>query len=330
MCPRKLGSSTSPTVSMRRRARLGELAGDATDLHDRHAERVGQHDRHLQDDAQLLTDVDRRELLEALGAVAGLQQERVAGGDLGQRRLQRAGLAGEHQRGIAGDLLQRPIELAQIGPVGLLIGGVRLPRRGCPAPLPRQKLYRRRSSTWQRVSSAGSPADELQIGARAASARAACRTGTGSSCRSTDTTNWPTIVVVDHPDRPRSPPASHRPRRRSPCRRSRMPLSSSTALHGRVGRRRSTRPTCRRRRSTIVELGLQLDGAGQLAGAVESLEVDPLALLGDVHGLRIARRRGRRPRRRRRRAGPGAPGRARPARAQDRRRQHRRARSGAR
>ena len=38
------------------------------------------------------------ELVERLGAVAGLQQERAPGGDLGQRVAQLAGLAGEHQR----------------------------------------------------------------------------------------------------------------------------------------------------------------------------------------------------------------------------------------
>ena len=47
------------------RAGLGELPGDAADLHDRHAHRVRQHDRHLQDDAQLLPDVVGGELLEA-------------------------------------------------------------------------------------------------------------------------------------------------------------------------------------------------------------------------------------------------------------------------
>ena len=109
MWPRNDGRSTSPTALGGAGPGLGELPGDAPDLHDRHAQRVGQHDRHLQDDAQLLPDVVGRELLERLGAVAGLEQERVAGGDLGQRRLQRAGLAGEHQRGIAGDRLQRPV-----------------------------------------------------------------------------------------------------------------------------------------------------------------------------------------------------------------------------
>ena len=64
--------------------RLGELPRDATDLDDRNAQGVGQHDGHLEDDAQLLPDVVGGELLERLGAVAGLQQEGPAGGDLGQ------------------------------------------------------------------------------------------------------------------------------------------------------------------------------------------------------------------------------------------------------
>ena len=66
------------------RAGLGELPGDAPDLDDRDPHRVRHHDGHLQDDAQLLADVVGGELLEALGAVAGLEQEGVAGGDLGE------------------------------------------------------------------------------------------------------------------------------------------------------------------------------------------------------------------------------------------------------
>ena len=111
---------------------LGELAGHPTDLHHRHAQAVGEHDRHLQDDAQLLADVDRGELLEALGTVAGLQQERVAGGHLGERRLQRPGLAGEHEWGIGRDLLQRSVEVALVRPGRLLLRRERLPRRRCP------------------------------------------------------------------------------------------------------------------------------------------------------------------------------------------------------
>ena len=84
MWPRNDGQVDVADALGRARAGLGELAGDAADLHDRHAHRVGQHDRHLQDDAQLLPDVVGGELLEALGAVAGLEQEGVAGGDLGR------------------------------------------------------------------------------------------------------------------------------------------------------------------------------------------------------------------------------------------------------
>ena len=119
-------------------AGLGELAGDAPDLHDRDAHRVRQHDGHLEDDAQLLPDVVGRELLERLGAVAGLQEEGVAGGDLGERGLQRAGLPGEHERGIAGDGLQRPVQLVRVRPLGLLPGRMVLPggRRPCLAHRP--------------------------------------------------------------------------------------------------------------------------------------------------------------------------------------------------
>ena len=66
------------------RTGLGELAGDASNLHHRDAHRIRQHDGHLQDDAQLLADVVGGELLEALGTVAGLEQKGIAGSDLGQ------------------------------------------------------------------------------------------------------------------------------------------------------------------------------------------------------------------------------------------------------
>ena len=82
----------------RRGARLGELAGDAADLHHGLATGEGQDHRHLQDQAEGVADVVGRELLEALGAVAALQQEGVAAFDLGQFGGQAAGLAREHQR----------------------------------------------------------------------------------------------------------------------------------------------------------------------------------------------------------------------------------------
>ena len=118
------------------RPRLGELAGDASDLDDRHAQRIGEHDRHLQDDAQLLTDVVGGEVLEALGAVARLEQEGVARRHLGEPVLERSRLAGEHQRGIAVDLLERPVEVGLVGPRRLLLDRERPPASPAPTTLP--------------------------------------------------------------------------------------------------------------------------------------------------------------------------------------------------
>ncbi len=100
---------------------LGELSGHAADLHDGHAHREREYDRHLEDDAELLPDVVSGEVVEALGAVSGLEQEGVAGGDSGEGRLQRARLAGEHQRGHRRDLLEGGVVLALVGPGRLVL-----------------------------------------------------------------------------------------------------------------------------------------------------------------------------------------------------------------
>ena len=83
----------------RRRAGLGELAGDAAHLDHGGPRPVRQHHRHLQDDLQLVPDAVGREVIERLGAVSGLEQERLTLGHGGQRLAQGAGLAGEHERG---------------------------------------------------------------------------------------------------------------------------------------------------------------------------------------------------------------------------------------
>ena len=89
----------------RRRARLGELAGDAPDLHHRRAAGEGQHHRHLQKDAEEVADVVRPMLGEAFGAVAALQQESLAGANARQLLFQVAGLACKNQRRKARQLL---------------------------------------------------------------------------------------------------------------------------------------------------------------------------------------------------------------------------------
>ncbi len=85
MWPRKLGSCTSPTISNGDERGLANCPAIRPTLTTGTPSRIGQHDGHLQDDAQLFTDVDRRELLEALGTVACLQQEGIASGHFGQR-----------------------------------------------------------------------------------------------------------------------------------------------------------------------------------------------------------------------------------------------------
>ena len=88
----------------RRGARLGELPGDAADLHHRHGAGIGQHDRHLQEDAEEIADVVGAVLGEAFGAVAALQQEGLARGYPRQRLFQVAGLACKNQRRKRGKL----------------------------------------------------------------------------------------------------------------------------------------------------------------------------------------------------------------------------------
>ena len=82
----------------RRRARLGELAGDAADLHHRRRRGISEHHRHLQEHAEKVADVVGAVLGEAFGAIAALQQESLAGRDLRQRFFQVARLACKNQR----------------------------------------------------------------------------------------------------------------------------------------------------------------------------------------------------------------------------------------
>ena len=70
-----------------------------------------------------LANVVGREVLEALGAVAGLEQECVAGRNAAEFGLQRACFAGKHERRERCDLLQRRFECGWVGPCRLLLDG---------------------------------------------------------------------------------------------------------------------------------------------------------------------------------------------------------------
>jgi hypothetical protein len=80
------------------RTRLGELAGDAADLDHRLLGAEGQHNGHLQEDAEEVADVVGLVLGEAFGAIAALEQKAPAFGDVGERRGQPAGLTRKNQR----------------------------------------------------------------------------------------------------------------------------------------------------------------------------------------------------------------------------------------
>jgi hypothetical protein len=80
-----------------RRARLGELAGNATDLDDRKLGAIGQHDGHLQEGAEEVADIVGAVLGKALGAVAALQEESVAFSYIGKVLLETARFTGKNE-----------------------------------------------------------------------------------------------------------------------------------------------------------------------------------------------------------------------------------------
>src|SRR5690606_17945746 len=91
--------------------------------------------RHLQQHAERVADVVRMELGEALGAVTALEQESLAGDDLGQLGLERARLAGEDQRRKVGDGRLGPGQPRRVLVHGQMPCLVSLPAIGCPGRL---------------------------------------------------------------------------------------------------------------------------------------------------------------------------------------------------
>ena len=145
MWPRNTGSSTIADELGRRRAGLGELSGDAADLHDRDTRAVGEHDRHLQDDLQLVADRVGGEVVEGLRAVAGLEHECPAGGDLAERAGQAARL---RRRTRAAGALRARARTSRvrggIRPWRLLGSGACVPRGRVPSRLHGGRRRRRR------------------------------------------------------------------------------------------------------------------------------------------------------------------------------------------
>ncbi len=78
-------------------ARLGELPRHPAHLDDRHRRTVGQDHCHLQDGLDPGADLVRRGVLECLGAVTALEQERLALGGSREPLAEDVDFAGEHE-----------------------------------------------------------------------------------------------------------------------------------------------------------------------------------------------------------------------------------------
>jgi len=130
---------------------LGELAGDPADLHHGHAAAVGEDHGHLQDDLQPVADGIGREVEEGLGAVAGLEQERPALGDLAEGLGELAGLAGENQGRDRGQVLLGQVDGGRVRPDRLLhhrevAPRCRRPGLGHGSMIPRARPVRQRGA----------------------------------------------------------------------------------------------------------------------------------------------------------------------------------------
>ncbi len=108
------------------------MSGDAPDLHHRQRAGIGQHHRHLQQHPEEVADVVGAVFGETLGAIAALQQERLAFGDAPKRLFQVARLTCKNQRRkrckLRLDIGQRP----GVGIVGYLQNRLGAPAVGCP------------------------------------------------------------------------------------------------------------------------------------------------------------------------------------------------------
>ena len=116
----------------RRRPRLRVLARQPADLDHRQRRAVGHHGRHLEQQLEPLPDRDHGELVERLGAVARLEQERPALGGLAELVPERPRLAGEDQRRQPAEPLADRLERSRVGPVGLLQRRKLVPGGGRP------------------------------------------------------------------------------------------------------------------------------------------------------------------------------------------------------
>ena len=109
------------------RTRLGELAGHAPHLHDRHRSAIREHDCHLQHRLDPVSDLVCGGTIEGFGTVAALQQKGFAAGGLGQPVAQDVDLAGEDER-----RLRRKLGRCRGNRIGVRPGRLLPDRQGAP------------------------------------------------------------------------------------------------------------------------------------------------------------------------------------------------------
>lgn len=114
-------------------ARLGILAGHAADAHHALVGAPDEDDAHLEEQLDLGLDGVLLAVVEQLGAVAALQEEGVALGDVAEVRLEREDLGRVHQRRHAAEFGDRLFQLGLVRVGGGLLDGLGAPGAGRPA-----------------------------------------------------------------------------------------------------------------------------------------------------------------------------------------------------
>lgn len=87
----------------------------------------GEDDAHLEENPEGVANVVRAEFLEALGAVAALEEEGFADGGLGEAILEAADLSGEDQGRVGRHRIEHRLELRRIGVLRELQSILRFP-----------------------------------------------------------------------------------------------------------------------------------------------------------------------------------------------------------
>ena len=113
-------------------ARLGVLAGEAADADDAFLAALDEHEAHLEEDLELAGDGGRFAVVEALGAVAALEQEAFAARGLGELVLEVFDFPTGDERREARQLGQGALQGGRVGIDRLLRRRLLLPRCWSP------------------------------------------------------------------------------------------------------------------------------------------------------------------------------------------------------